>query len=172
MGAMTALQIALVSDVVGAMVLFGCNAAAEEWLRLTFKYRPMEFIIRHWGIGPLERQITKIMFGEAARDEQPEIVEEFLVQARKHNRVDLADTIHAVITRLSVISRLKEIRCPVLVVHAEQDETSGEECALALLNRIPGAILARIPRTGHLSAMEQPKLVAEKIIAFLQDKRL
>lgn len=169
MGGMTALRVALKApEMVRSMVLLGCNAGAEPWFLLNFKYRPMEFIIRHSGVRWLEWLLGPIMFGPTALKEQPELMREFKEVARSHQKHDLADTVHAVITRESITARLRDIRCPALVLHGDEDETTKRKAAEEIVSGLPDARLEPLSQTGHLSALERPELVAEKIISFVR----
>lgn len=66
-----------------------------------------------------------------------------------------------------ITSRLSEITIPVLVVHGEEDVPIPMERALPMLDALPDATLARIPRAGHSTNVENPTAVNEAIGDFL-----
>ncbi|HOI73871.1 MAG TPA: alpha/beta hydrolase [Syntrophales bacterium] len=70
------------------------------------------------------------------------------------------------ITGWSVADRIGEIRCPVLIVTADQDYTpvSLKE---AYTRRIPGAELAVIRQSRHLTPIDQPETFNEVLLGFL-----
>jgi 3-oxoadipate enol-lactonase len=67
----------------------------------------------------------------------------------------------------SVADRLDEIRCPVLVVAADQDYTpvSAKEAYVA---RMPAAELVVIEDSRHATPVERPERFNEAVLAFLQ----
>jgi len=70
------------------------------------------------------------------------------------------------ITGWSVADRIGEIRCPVLIVTADQDYTpvSLKE---AYTRHIPGAELAVIRQSRHLTPIDQPEAFNEVLLGFL-----
>ena len=71
------------------------------------------------------------------------------------------------IPKINFTSRLKEIRCPTLVVVGEQDTGTPVEMARELHAAIPGSELVVIPSAAHLSNLEQPEAFNRAITAFL-----
>jgi 3-oxoadipate enol-lactonase len=70
------------------------------------------------------------------------------------------------ITGWSVADRIGEIRCPVLIVTADQDYTpvSLKE---AYARQIPGAEIAVIRQSRHLTPIDQPEAFNEVLLGFL-----
>ncbi|HEX2443430.1 MAG TPA: alpha/beta fold hydrolase [Vicinamibacterales bacterium] len=71
------------------------------------------------------------------------------------------------IASLDYQQRLKQIRCPTLVICGDADEAVPVSWAQALTDAIPGAALAVIPGSGHLSATEYPRPFADLLERFL-----
>lgn len=67
-----------------------------------------------------------------------------------------------------VAGRLGDVRCPVLVVHGEDDRIVDAANGRLLAGRIPGAQLFLVPGAGHLYHSEQADLVDARIIEFLR----
>jgi pimeloyl-ACP methyl ester carboxylesterase len=63
-------------------------------------------------------------------------------------------------------SRLHRIRIPTLFLWGAQDRMVGEDYGRAYCAMIPGAKFETIERAGHFPHEEQPKLFAEKVVAF------
>ena len=71
------------------------------------------------------------------------------------------------IASLDYQQRLKQIRCPTLVVCGDADQAVPLSWAQALADGIAGAELALIPGAGHLSATECPGEFADLLERFL-----
>ena len=69
------------------------------------------------------------------------------------------------------LQRLPQIRCPVLVVHGDEDLITRPDYNRRVAAAIPGARLAQITGGGHLAFLEQPEAMNAAIGAFLQGLR-
>ena len=72
------------------------------------------------------------------------------------------------INKDDITDRLNEIKVPVLVVHGEEDVPIPIERALPMLDVLPDATLARIPKAGHTANLEQATVANEAIGSFLE----
>jgi pimeloyl-ACP methyl ester carboxylesterase len=63
---------------------------------------------------------------------------------------------------------LGAIRCPTLVLVGDQDELTPPDRAAEIATAIPGARLVEIPGSGHSSPIEQPALVTQALLEFLE----
>jgi len=71
--------------------------------------------------------------------------------------------------RFDVMDQLGAVRQPTLVVCGADDQMTPLRYAQFLSSAIPNARLSVIPNTGHMVMLEQPGLVADCLLAFLQD---
>jgi 3-oxoadipate enol-lactonase len=71
------------------------------------------------------------------------------------------------ISKINVTGRLHEIRCPVLVIVGEQDESTPVAMARAIHDGIAGSELAVIPSASHLSNVEQAERFNQTLTEFL-----
>lgn len=71
--------------------------------------------------------------------------------------------------RFDVMDRLGEVQQPSLVMCGSEDQMTPLRYAQYLANSIPHASLKIIPGAGHMVMLEQPRLVAESLLSFLQD---
>jgi pimeloyl-ACP methyl ester carboxylesterase len=67
-------------------------------------------------------------------------------------------------------SRLHRIRIPTLFLWGAQDRMLSEAYGRAYCEMIPGARFETIDRAGHFPDHEQPKIFAEKVLAFAKSK--
>ena len=63
---------------------------------------------------------------------------------------------------------LAAIKCPTLVLVGDGDELTPPALAQEIAEGIPGARLETVPDCGHLSTLERPEAVTQKLIEWLQ----
>jgi 3-oxoadipate enol-lactonase len=71
------------------------------------------------------------------------------------------------ISVLDLTHRLKEIKCPALVMAGEQDAGTPPAMAREIHDNLPGSELLIIPSASHLSNLEQPAVFNRALQAFL-----
>lgn len=70
------------------------------------------------------------------------------------------------IGKIDVLDRLKEIKCPTLVIVGEEDHGTPPEAAKLIAANIPGAELVIIPSAAHLSNVEQADAFNKALASF------
>lgn len=75
----------------------------------------------------------------------------------------------AIMNRKDARPDLAAIACPTLVVVGEHDRLTPAELAREIAEGIDGAVLRTIPRSGHLTTLEEPDAVNALLAEFLQD---
>ena len=75
--------------------------------------------------------------------------------------------VRGVIERGNVLNELGKIRCPVLVLVGEEDQTTPATCAEKIAERIADARLISLPKVGHMSSLEAPRQINAVIDSFL-----
>jgi pimeloyl-ACP methyl ester carboxylesterase len=71
--------------------------------------------------------------------------------------------------RFDVMDRLREVQQNTLVVCGADDQMTPVRYAQYLSSSIPNARLSVIPNAGHMVMLEQPHLVANSLLSFLND---
>ena len=71
------------------------------------------------------------------------------------------------IPKINVTDRLKELRCPALVIVGEEDPGTPVEMARDIHAALPGAQLAILRSASHLSNVEQPEEFNRVLLDFL-----
>jgi 3-oxoadipate enol-lactonase len=71
------------------------------------------------------------------------------------------------IPKINLTARLKEIKCPVLVICGEQDPGTPPAMAREIHHNAPGSKLVMIPQAAHLSNLEQPAAFTKAMQEFL-----
>lgn len=113
------------------------------------------------------RAAVNTLFGPTARQEQPQLVDEWRRRILGQDHLSLLVAIQSVVARDDVTSRLGEISTPTLVIVGEEDRDPGVLASTTLAAHIPGAELVVLPDTGHLSALEQPDAFMRPLLEFL-----
>jgi 3-oxoadipate enol-lactonase len=75
------------------------------------------------------------------------------------------------IPQINVTERLKEIKCPALVVVGEQDAGTPVALSREIQAALPGSELVIIPSASHLSNLEQPTAFLRALTTFLNKHR-
>jgi len=71
------------------------------------------------------------------------------------------------IPKINTTDRLREVRCPALVIVGEEDPGTTVEMARTLHAAMPSAELAILRSASHLSSMEQPEEFNRVLLGFL-----
>jgi len=74
------------------------------------------------------------------------------------------------IPKINLTDRLKEIKCPTLVIVGDQDPGTPPEMAREIHANLPGSELVVIPSAAHLSNLEQPQAFDRALSDFLARK--
>lgn len=108
-------------------------------------------LIRTLGLKPFGRILGKRLFPDAANADDLRMFEQRFADNTVGPYLASLDAV----MRCDLTPRLKEIRCPVLVVGADQDywPVSAKE---AYVNQMPNARLAVIPDARHAVPVERP----------------
>jgi 3-oxoadipate enol-lactonase len=169
MGGMTAMRLALSApDRVRGMVLIDSSADAET-ARNRVKYRLMAEVYKRVGLNRLlQRSVLPLMFGPRTLTERPELARRFVDRVADHRRDHLYQAIMAVTRRGNLLPRLRHIRAPALVLVGTEDRATPPKYSEQLEAGLPDSRLEHIPDAGHLSAVEQPDLIARAILEWGQ----
>lgn len=73
----------------------------------------------------------------------------------------------AAIARIDFTDRLKEIRCPALVIVGEQDHGTPVAASEAIRDNLPGAEMLVIPSAAHIANIEQSQIFNIAVRDFL-----
>lgn len=74
------------------------------------------------------------------------------------------------IPKIDVTARLKEIRCPILVICGDKDPGTPPAMAREIHENAPGSKLVLIPDAAHLSNIEQPAAFNRALEDFLPER--
>ena len=118
------------------------------------------------GMQPLVQPTLERWFTEDFRKRAPEKVHAIGGAIASTPVPGYAGCCHA-IPRINLTSRLKEIRCPVLVLCGDKDPGTPPEMSREIHDAAPGSTLVMIPDAAHLSNIEQPEAFNRALETFL-----
>ena len=105
-------------------------------------------------------------FTEPYRNARKDVMQRIGNDIRKTPVAGFVGCCHA-IAKVDFLDRLKEIKCPVLVMVGEQDMGTPPEAARAIHQNLPGSELKIIPSAAHLSNIEQAQVFNDALTGFL-----
>jgi len=77
--------------------------------------------------------------------------------------------VNGVIERERCADELGNIRCPVLVMHGDEDNAVSRSRALATYEAIEGARFVAVEGAGHTMTVESPAMVSEVLRGFIDE---
>lgn len=110
------------------------------------------------------------LFSNRVITRRPEIVDEARALAEKNSASGLAAVARGMGLRPDATPTLPHIICPALILVGDQDAITPVADARILFERIPHADLEIIEDAGHLTNLERPDLVTNRIASFLRER--
>ncbi|MGZ8210001.1 MAG: 3-oxoadipate enol-lactonase [Burkholderiales bacterium] len=127
-------------------------------------------IAQEQGMQPLVESTLGRWFTQPFRESRKDVMERIGGHIRSTPVAGFIGCCQA-ISRIDVLDRLREIKCPALVIVGDQDHGTPPEMARAIQQNLPGSKLVVIPSAAHLSNVEQPKAFDDAIVSFLDSVR-
>ncbi len=118
------------------------------------------------GMEPLVPSTLARWFTEGFRKERPEVVEKVAAMIRGTSVPGYIGCSHA-IPNINLTARLKEIRCPSLVIVGKEDPSTPLAMAEEIHHALPGSKLEVIADAAHLSNLAQPEAFNRALADFL-----
>ena len=166
-GGMVAMRAAItVPDRVSGLILVDTHAGAET-LYKKLKYRAMGLGVKTFGTRPFLPEISKLMFGSTTRRGNSALVDDWQQRFASVDVPSMILGIGVLVRRDSVIDRLPQIEVPSLVIVGDEDVSLPPPCSREIASALPNSSLVVIPKSGHLTALEQPEAVTEAMMNFL-----
>jgi len=118
------------------------------------------------GMEPIVPAMLERWFTEPFRRSGAPVIAEIAGAIRSTPPAGFIGCCHA-IPKLDLTARLREIKCPTLVIVGEHDPGTPPEMAREIHVNLPGSELAIIPSAAHLSNLEQPDAFNAAVETFL-----
>ncbi|MBI9070526.1 MAG: alpha/beta fold hydrolase [Melioribacteraceae bacterium] len=120
------------------------------------------------GLASYANKFIPKCFCEKSIKEMPEVLEDLINKASRQNKVGVKAAVLAMLSRTDTTKALKKIDMPTLIICGAQDEISPSEKMEELSEKITNAVFKKIPKAGHLPAIENPEAFNKAIKAFLK----
>ena len=121
------------------------------------------------GMEPLAQPTLERWFTESFRKSSPAVVDGVRKLILATPVAGYAGCCHA-IPKIKLTARLKEIKCPILVIVGEQDPGTPVAMAREIRDNAPGSKLVVLPQAAHLANLEQPAGFTRALRDFLSSR--
>jgi 3-oxoadipate enol-lactonase len=118
------------------------------------------------GMEPMVAGTLERWFTAPFRARRRDVMERVGAMIRSTPPAGYVGCCHA-IPKINVTGRLKELRCPTLVVVGEEDPGTPVEMAREIHAALPGSQLAVLRSASHLANVEQPEEFNRALLSFL-----
>jgi pimeloyl-ACP methyl ester carboxylesterase len=155
-------------DLLSSAVLMD-TSADEEPAEVAPRYRAMLGALRWLGYWSVAGRAFRTFFSPATRGDpaRRDVLAHWRRRMVANHRLAMVRFGHGIFARAAVVDQLDGVGTPTLVIVGEDDELTPVSRAQRIAERIAGARLSVIPRAGHLTTVERPRLVSQVIEAFL-----
>lgn len=156
-------------DLVSKLVLMNTSCDAEPEINKP-KYSQLNFFVKLLGVWSVVSKVMPIMFGkkfleDKSRKEEQKYWSDQMKSCRKNF---ITKAVEGVINRKGVSDELYKITCPTLIIAGDQDMATVPEKSRKIHALIKRSKMVVIPGAGHMSAIEEPKLINKAIENFIQ----
>ena len=118
------------------------------------------------GMEPMVAPTLERWFTAPFRERRPDLMERVGAMIRSTPAAGYVGCCHA-LPKIDVTARLKEVKCPALVICGENDPGTPPAMAREIHENLPGSRLVLIPQAAHLSNLEQPEAFNRALAQFL-----
>ena len=165
MGGMVGQGLALLHpDLLRALVLANTSAQYPEAAKAMWNQRIAT--VESQGMAGIADMVMERYFTAAFRAAQADAVAGFRATVLRTDTKGYVACCHAV-ANVDWLERLRDVRCPTLVIAGAQDVGAPVAMSQAMVERIPGAELVVLDNASHLSVIEQPLPFEQALSRFL-----
>lgn len=104
--------------------------------------------------------------------EEEKVVNIILDMDKRLGHQVLTNQLKATTHRTSLLSKLKQLSCPILIIGGEQDKIVDEGQYRRMKQELPRGNFSMLPNCGHMIPLEQPEVLASTILNFYQNIRM
>lgn len=117
--------------------------------------------------GVIETSVETLLC-EYTHEHRPEVVARARALMSRSTPTGMIGALEAMLHRPDATDELAALDVPVLVVVGEHDKPSPPSVAEEMVELLPSAQLAVMPRAGHLSNLEAPEEFNRALVSFLE----
>ena len=102
--------------------------------------------------------------------DNPDIARDWIAKWNASDRSSLREPLETLLFRDDITEQIGEIRCPVLIIHGENDQAIPMQAAEELRDGLPDCReLVTVPGAAHAPNMTHPEPVNAAIARFLRE---
>lgn len=133
------------------------------------KYRLLNLIARWIGPWAVASRVMPIMFSQGFLTDpaRADMRKEWRQHIVSNDKVGVTRAVAGVISRQGVYESLGVVRVPTLILVGENDTTTTPGRSERMRDAIPNSRLVTIPKSGHMSPVEEPEAVNAAMNDFL-----
>lgn len=168
MGGMVAQRVALKRpDLLRSLVLMNTSAEREKASSRP-RFALLNLAARFLGLEKVTSRILPLMFsdrfieGELYRQDR----ERWIAMVHANDRIGVTRAVRGVVSRASILDRIRQIKLPTLVITADQDRATPPRLAWHIHEHIKGSRLVTVEDSGHMTTAEQPEAVDGALLDF------
>jgi pimeloyl-ACP methyl ester carboxylesterase len=169
MGGMVAMRLAIrYPDLLKSLILIDTSSEPEpSGGRL--RNIMMLWVAKNIGLKPLANKVISMFFGPSFLIDPNR--KDLRILWKNHflsnDRTGLVRAVKGVLYRNEITSVLHKINVPTRILWGDKDSLTDKQKADIMLRNINNSVLDIIPRAGHMSPVEEPGMVNELILDFL-----
>lgn len=153
-------------ELLTSLVVLGLTVDQDE--RFVRRFTLLATLLRFVGPRLVLPRVMPVMFGKHFMDDAVRKEQRDLWRSRlQANQRAIHKTARGIAGRTPLADELSHVDVPTLVISGEEDEVSSPAKARAIHEQLPHSELVLVPRSGHMTALEQPRGVNDAIRAFL-----
>src|SRR5512132_1620321 len=154
---------------VRAIVLADTKAGADTEAARANRERIAEGMLADGDTSALAEELLATLLGDTTLQSRPEVVELVRSDICASEPTAVAWAQRAMAARPDSVDTLRKATLPALVIVGEEDVLTPAAEAEAMASVLPHAELVRIPRAGHLSALEHATAFNDAIMSWLSN---
>ena len=154
---------------VRAIVLADTKAGADTEAARANRERIAEAMLADGDTSALAEELLPTLLGDTTLQSRPGVVERVRSDICASEPIAVAWAQRAMAARPDSVDTLRKARLPALVIVGEEDVLTPAAEAEAMASVLPHAELVRIPRAGHLSALEHATAFNDAIMSWLSN---
>lgn len=155
-------------DLLKTLTLMATSDKAEPFFA-TIKYRCLAFLWQLYPSNFITAQALQGLFGKTFlhdKKRQDELL--FWRQHLQLQRLSAKKSLLGVTKRAAITVELKKITLPTLIMSGTEDTIFSPSCMYELQKQLPQAEFISIPLAGHSLSIENPEVVNQALLVFLQ----
>lgn len=165
MGGMVALRIAIKHpELIKSLILIDTSSEPEPTNKM-LKNKAMLFIVKYVGLKPIANQIMSLFFGpDFLKDSKKSALrKKWKNHFLSNNRDGIVKAAKGVLFRKGISDQINKINHPTKILVGANDVLTDITKANILHANIKNSTLEIIPRAGHMSPVEEPDIINNRI---------